>query len=73
MSHFGVETFSYSLGRPSRKSDWQKSDASEPFERVYKIEVEQVFKGKYGTFRLIQDVFVTKDPSGWKILWDYNH
>jgi len=32
----------------------------EPFDSVYEVTVTQVFRGKYGKFTLIQDVYVAQ-------------
>ncbi|SDK02157.1 hypothetical protein [Sediminibacillus albus] len=71
MNHFGVESFSYSLGRTDKIKNWKMSKDAEPLEVVYKITVTQVFKGTYGNFSLVQDVYAAKDDGKWTILWNY--
>ncbi|UCZ52839.1 hypothetical protein LGQ02_18975 [Bacillus shivajii] len=70
MNHFGVDTFSYSLSRAKKINNWRKMEESEPL-TVYKVTVTKKYKGKYGNFRMIQDVFAAKEDNKWKILWDY--
>lgn len=72
MNHFGVETFTYTLGKPDKLKAWKMSEDSSAFKSVYKVTVIQTFKGKYGNFDLEQDVFVAKEKGDWGILWDYN-
>ena len=39
---------------------------------AYKFTVMQTYKGKYGKFSFLQEVYVAKDEESWRILWDYN-
>ncbi|WP_286229738.1 hypothetical protein [Neobacillus mesonae] len=71
MNHFGVETFTYSLGKPEKLNSWKMSKTGKALENVYKVPVIQTYKGKYGNFDLQQDVFVVEEKGEWKILWDY--
>jgi hypothetical protein len=71
MNHFGVDTFSYHLGELEEVKDWKMSDDTSTFKLAYKITVTQTYKGKYGNFDLIQDVFVVEENGKWKIVWDY--
>ncbi|WP_245671221.1 hypothetical protein [Pseudobacillus wudalianchiensis] len=72
MNHFGVESFSYTLGEPEELEKWQASAEGPELSFVYKVPVVQVYKGKYGNFSLQQDVFVVQEKEDWLILWDYN-
>ncbi|WP_245208018.1 hypothetical protein [Sediminibacillus dalangtanensis] len=71
MNHFGVETFTYSLGDTDKIKDWQIEKDAEPLAVVYKVTVTQKYKGKYGNFSIVQDVFAAKDDGEWKVLWNY--
>ncbi|WP_100405644.1 hypothetical protein [Bacillus solitudinis] len=71
MNHFGVDTFSYSLSRPTKRVNWKMTDDGEPFEVVYEVVVTQVYNGKYGKFELVQPVYVAEDAEGWALMWDY--
>ncbi|WNS75195.1 hypothetical protein RRV45_20340 [Bacillus sp. DTU_2020_1000418_1_SI_GHA_SEK_038] len=71
MNHFGVETFTYSMGKPEKEKKWQPSNEKQEFNVVYKVQVIQVYKGKYGNFSLHQDVFVVQEEKDWMIIWDY--
>lgn len=71
MNHFGVTTFSYSLSKANRLENWQMSEEAEPLEVVYQVTVTQSYKGKYGNFALVQDVFATKEDDNWTVLWNY--
>ncbi|WP_258000249.1 hypothetical protein [Bacillus sp. Marseille-P3661] len=74
MNHFGVDTFSYSLGNASKEENWAITEGDEAaiLETVYKIKVTQTYRGKYGHFDIHQNVFVAKDDEGDRsILWDY--
>lgn len=72
MNHFGVETFTYTLGKPEKLKSWKMSKEEEAIKPIYKITVIQTFKGKYGNFDIEQEVFVGKEKGEWKILWDYH-
>ncbi|MBN8235301.1 hypothetical protein JF544_08555 [Halobacillus kuroshimensis] len=72
MNHFGVETFTFTTGEVTHLDTWSMEKGTDPFKNVYVVSVDQKFKGKYGRFRLHQDVYVTEEKGGWKILWDYN-
>jgi hypothetical protein len=72
MNHFGVETFSYTIGELEELKDWKMSKTGPSLKNVYKVRVTQTYKGKYGNFDLEQEVFVTEEKGKWRILWDYN-
>ncbi|KAB7707641.1 hypothetical protein F9802_06300 [Bacillus aerolatus] len=72
MNHFGVETFSYTLGEPEELETWKPSKEAPVLRWVYKVPVVQVYKGKYGNFSLQQEVFVVQEKDEWLILWDYD-
>ncbi|HZG84181.1 hypothetical protein [Paenibacillus sp.] len=73
MQHFGVTTFEYELGAAKKMEGWTMSmqpDAP-PIDVVYRVPVVQHYKSKFGTFDLVQDVFVAKHEGEWLILWSY--
>jgi hypothetical protein len=72
MNHFGVETFSYTIGELEELKGWKMSKTGPSLKNVYKVPVTQTYKGKYGNFDLEQEVFVTEEKGKWRILWDYN-
>lgn len=72
MNHFGVETFTYTLGKPEKLGKWKMSKTGPDMLDVYKVPVTQTYKGKYGNFDLQQEVFVVKEKDEWRIIWDYN-
>jgi hypothetical protein len=71
LNHFGVNTFSYELGKAEKLEGWRMADGGKAFPKVYKVTVTQTYKGKYGNFELVQDVFAAEMEDGWRILWDY--
>ncbi|WP_174614528.1 hypothetical protein [Virgibacillus ihumii] len=71
MNHFGVTTFSYSIGEATKIENWKMEDEAAPIDVVYKVTVSQVFKGKYGNFTLVQDVYAVQADGEWKVMWDY--
>lgn len=71
MSHFGVETFSFSLGKVKKIENWKDTENSSSLKMVYQVPVKQVYQGKFGNFSLHQEVFVTEHKEKWLILWDY--
>jgi hypothetical protein len=72
MNHFGVETFTYTIGKPEEVKKWKMSKTGPLLKNVYKVPVTQTYKGKYGNFDLKQEVFVVKEKGEWRIMWDYN-
>ncbi|MDG5786710.1 hypothetical protein QA612_04340 [Evansella sp. AB-P1] len=73
MNHFGVDTFSYTLSRPKKKTNWRMSEDAEVIDTVYKVTVTKKYKGKYGNFQIIQDTYAAKEENDWKVMWNYNH
>ncbi|AIM16263.1 hypothetical protein [Neobacillus sedimentimangrovi] len=73
MNHFGVETFTYTIGEPEKLEEWKISKDQPALTNVYKFLVTQTYKGKYGNFDIQQEVFVVQEKEKWKIMWDYNH
>ncbi|MFD2761116.1 hypothetical protein [Lentibacillus juripiscarius] len=71
MNHFGVTTFSFTVGEAVEMNNWKPAKEAEPMDEVYKVPVSQMYKGKYGNFTLVQNVFVTEVDGEWKVLWDY--
>lgn len=70
--HFGAETFEFTIKEDGEINNWQMAEEVEPFNVAYKFTVIQTFKGKYGKFSFLQEVYVTEDENEWRILWDYN-
>ncbi|MDQ0216289.1 hypothetical protein J2S13_002730 [Oikeobacillus pervagus] len=71
MNHFGVETFTYTLGKPKKLKKWRPTDEGRKLKNVYKVPVIQSYKGTYGNFSLHQEVFVVREKEKWFVLWDY--
>ncbi|MBT2687193.1 hypothetical protein J7I93_03240 [Bacillus sp. ISL-47] len=72
MNHFGVDTFTFTLGEPEKLNSWRMSKKDSVVKPAYKITIIQTFKGKYGNFDIEQDVYVGQEKGKWTILWDYN-
>jgi hypothetical protein len=72
MNHFGVETFTYTVGKPEEVKKWKMSNTGPALKNVYKVIVMQTFKGKYGNFDIEQEVFVVQEKGEWRVMWDYN-
>jgi hypothetical protein len=72
MNHFGVETFTYTIGKPEELKKWQMSKTGPVLKNVYKVLVTQTYKGKYGNFDIEQEVFVVQEKGEWRVMWDYN-
>ncbi|MEC5423066.1 hypothetical protein QGM71_06075 [Virgibacillus sp. C22-A2] len=71
MNHFEVTSFSYTTGEAVEIKNWRMEENLEPIDVAYKVPVSQVFKGKFGNFTIVQDVYVTMLEDEWKVLWDY--
>ncbi|CAM3782091.1 hypothetical protein [Marinicrinis lubricantis] len=72
MNHFGVETFTFEIEDSEKIKSWTMTETSLPMQNVYRFEVIQTYKGKYGHFDLHQNVFTAKENGKWRILWDYH-
>ncbi|WP_231514869.1 hypothetical protein [Oceanobacillus salinisoli] len=70
-NHFGVDTFSFSIGDVKKVNDWIMEEGKEPIDTAYRVTVYQGFSGKYGRFTITQHVYATETEDDWKILWDY--
>lgn len=73
IGHFGAETFSYEIGEAEKLKEWQAAKGEKPFEYAYKFEVIQRYRGKYGRFSFLQEVYVVEQNKEWVILWNFNH
>lgn len=73
MNHFGVETFTFSIGEVEKLKDWKMTEKSKSLKSVYTMRVEQTFQGKYGEFTIQQPVYVAKKNEEWLLLWNYNY
>lgn len=71
MNHFGVTTFTYTLSEAVVVKNWKIEKGADPIDVAYKVTVTQVYKGKYGTFSIVQDVYATLVDGEWLVLWDY--
>lgn len=71
MDHFGVTTFTFSVGEATEMEDWAFENNADTIDTVYQVPVTQVFEGKYGNFTLTQNMFVTDVEGEWKVLWNY--
>ncbi|OLO38076.1 hypothetical protein BTR23_11815 [Alkalihalophilus pseudofirmus] len=71
MSHFGADSFTYSLSSPNKKRKWKITNDAEPMDTIYNVTVTKSYRGKYGKFYFKQEVYVAKEEREWKIMWDY--
>ena len=72
VGHFGTDKFQYTIKKDNKMKDWKMTEESQTLDIVYKYTVTQTYKGKYGRFSFVQEVYVAKDEEEWRILWDYN-
>lgn len=72
IGHFGSETFDFTIEKADELKGWKMSKEFPPFDTVYKFQVLQMYKGKYGKFNFEQIVYVVKNKGEWVIVWDYN-
>ncbi|PIC63509.1 hypothetical protein CSV79_11565 [Sporosarcina sp. P13] len=70
--HFGAETFQFTITGGNEINDWKMAEEAEAFDIAYKFTVIQTYKGKYGRFSFLQEVYVANAVGEWRILWDYN-
>jgi hypothetical protein len=71
LNHFGVNTFTFSIGDGELVQNWQIEEDAEPIDEVYLIPVTQYYQSKYGNFAIVQDIYATNIDGEWTILWDY--
>jgi hypothetical protein len=71
MSHYGVATFSFEIVDREKLKTWKMDNSSKEFEDVYRVQVEQTFKSKFGSFTVQQDVYVVEENGEWLIVWQY--
>lgn len=72
IGHFDAETFQFSINDDGKMKDWKMTEEAEPFDVTYKFTVVQSYRGTYGKFSFLQEVYVVNDEGAWRILWDYN-
>jgi len=70
--HFGAETFQFTIKENNKINGWKMAEEAQQFDVAYKYTVIQTYRGKYGKFSFLQEVYVAKDESKWRVLWDYN-
>ncbi|KAA0548542.1 hypothetical protein FZW96_08205 [Bacillus sp. BGMRC 2118] len=72
IGHFGAETFTYTIEKEEKVENWRMSKEANAHKEAYKFIVTQQYKGKYGSFSFLQDVYVVDYKGDWLIVWDYN-
>lgn len=72
LNRFGVETFDYALGDVEKIKNWKMTKDGRPIEVAYRVPVTVTYKGKYGNFAIIQDVYAMEEEDEWRILLDYH-
>jgi hypothetical protein len=71
MSHYGVTTFDFTVSDAEKIINWKMTKDGPTIKEVYKVEVQQTFLSKFGTFTIQQDVYVVKEKDEWKIAWKF--
>jgi hypothetical protein len=71
MSHYGVTTFDFTVSNAEKIKNWKMTKDGPTIKEVYKVEVQQTFLSKFGTFTIQQDVYVIKEKDEWKIAWKF--
>ena len=54
LQHMEVTTFTYEVGKASKKKNWQMNDGSQKFKEVYEVPVTLTFESRFGLFKLQQ-------------------
>lgn len=72
MNHFGVETFTFDVGKVEKNAKWVMEEGIDPIANVYAVPIHQHFSGTYGKFTVTQIVYATEVDDEWKLLWDYS-
>jgi len=72
MQDFGVNSFQFETGSPETVSSWRMASQSPMFSEVVKIPVWLSFRSDFGDFRIKQNVFLAKEDSQYRMLWEYS-
>ena len=72
MGHYGVSTFTYEILEEEEVQNWKMAKDQEAFPTAYRLTAEQQFKSKFGTFKVVQDIYAVQHEDEWKIVWDFN-
>jgi hypothetical protein len=71
MSHYGVTTFDFTVSDAEKIKNWKMTKDGPIFKEVYKVQIQQTFLSKFGTFTIQQDVYVVKEKDEWKVAWAF--
>jgi hypothetical protein len=71
MSHYRVTTFDFTVSNAEKIKNWKMTKDGPTIKEVYKVEVQQKFLSKFGTFTIQRDVYVIKEKDEWKIAWAF--
>ena len=69
--HFGAEAYSFHIKKGSKKKNWRAEKDGDVLHNVRHFTVEKEYRGKYGHFFFIQEVYVVKEEGEWLIVWDF--
>ncbi|KIL43039.1 hypothetical protein [Jeotgalibacillus campisalis] len=72
INHFGADTFQFTIEEVEEIEEWRMAKDLPPVVKAHKFIVIQTYKGKYGKFNFMQEVYVAEEHGEWRILWDYN-
>lgn len=71
MSHYGVSTFQFKILEEEEVQNWKMAKDQKAFPTAFRFTVEQQFKSKFGTFKVLQDVYAVQQGDEWRIVWGY--
>ncbi|GGH75327.1 hypothetical protein JOD43_000545 [Pullulanibacillus pueri] len=71
LEDLGIKTFSYKVTDTKHLDHWRMTSQDSSLKDVYRVTVEQSFKGIFGKTRIEKDFYVTETKGDYKILWQY--
>ncbi len=69
--HFGAEAYSFHIKNSGKKKNWRAVKDGDVLHNAHHFTVEKEYRGKYGHFYFIQEVYVVKEEGEWMIVWDF--
>ncbi|GGE37493.1 hypothetical protein GCM10011391_15480 [Pullulanibacillus camelliae] len=68
----GAKTFTYKITEVDHLNHWKMAKDAPHLKNVYRITVQQHFKGIFGQTLIEKEIFAVKTKENYKLLWDYD-
>ncbi|WP_100333064.1 hypothetical protein [Bacillus alkalisoli] len=69
--HFGAEAYSFHIKNSGKNKNWRAVKDGDVLHNAHHFTVKKEYRGKYGHFYFIQEVYVVKEEGKWMIVWDF--